>query len=136
MGRKRLYEQKGPISEYKSNIINKMIQEESLLTMVRNVVRQNELGYNEQDLLQDCYLYFLDLPDEKLKHLVDTGEIRWFMASMICRQYNSNISPFYKKYRKFSINTSELPGDDDDINEQDARKYNLMEEDKYGIPEQ
>lgn len=135
MGRKRLYEQKLPISEYKSNIIRKMIQEESLLTMVRNVVRQNELGYNEQDLLQDCYLYFLDLPDEKLKRLVDTGEIRWFMASMVCRQYNSNVSPFYKKYRKFSINTSELPGDDDDLDEQDAKRYNLIEEDKYGTTE-
>lgn len=132
MGRKRLYQQRGPISQYKSKVIENMARNEDLVTMIRNVSKQNLLGYNEQDLLQDCYLYLLDLPDDKLRHLMETGEMRWYMASLVCRQYNSSVSPFYNRYRKFSMSSAELPSDDDDLDERDAIRFNLMEEDEYG----
>lgn len=101
MGRPRLYQQKGAISEEKSKIINDIAKERIVEEITEHIA--GRIGENERDLIQDIYVYLLDLPDPKLKGMQERGEMRWYITRMILNQYNSNTSDFYKKYRKAQL---------------------------------
>lgn len=105
MGRPKLYRQKGAISDEKSRIIQMLAKEGVIEEITEHIA--GRIGENERDLIQDIYVYLLELPDEKLKGMQDRKEMRWYITRMILNQYNSKTSDFYKKYRKSQLERTE-----------------------------
>lgn len=71
MGRPRLYQQKGAISKEKSKIITDIAKERIVEEITEHIA--GRIGENERDLIQDIYVYLLDLPDPKLKGMQERG---------------------------------------------------------------
>lgn len=63
---------------------------------------------HKDDLAQEIYTILLGQPQEKMQHLYDTGQIRFYIARIITNQYNSTHSTFYKEYKKYEVNCTEI----------------------------
>lgn len=54
-----------------------------------------------EDLAQDIYIELLSKNEDKIRGLVERGEIEWFIRKMIKNNIASTTSPYYKNYEKF-----------------------------------
>lgn len=91
----------------KSEIVARIAQERRVETMVENIAK-SPLTPDLKDLSQMVYLILLEYDEGKLRDLWDNGQINFFIARIILNQYRSANSPFYKLFRKQSVNRNPL----------------------------
>ena len=78
-------------------------------TILRNKVKAVTKNHqNSDDLFNDLLMNLLDKPAEYQQDLVDNNKVEhWIMASAKL-QYASKTSPFFYKYKKFNMETSQV----------------------------
>ncbi len=60
------------------------------------------------DLEQDIWLQLLEMDNEKLNQLYQTGQWQFFLTRIVINNIRSNTSPYYRIYRKFSALSEEM----------------------------
>ncbi len=86
----------------REKIIQDILNDGLIEDTVRNVARVSVLNNELLDLVQDVYMLLLTYDECKLRHLHETGAMRFFIARVVINQYRSRTSPFYGRYRRFA----------------------------------
>lgn len=60
------------------------------------------------DLAQDIYITLLDTREQTLKKLYENNELEFYIKKIIKNNLYSKTSPFYYKYQKFRINSTDI----------------------------
>lgn len=78
--------------------------------IIDNILRNMRVDNNYfDDLKQDItYILITGYTEETLEEAINNNQIKYIVASIANRQYNSKSSPFYRIYRKFSILGEEI----------------------------
>lgn len=80
--------------------------------VIKNKVRAVTKGnQNTDDLLQDLIINLLEKGEEYCQKLVDDGKVDHYIVRMAYIQFNSSSSPYYYKYRKVQLKSSEFDTD-------------------------
>lgn len=91
-----------------------MMDKDSILTeLAKNRVLEemiDNMGVKEMykdDLLQETFLILLEYDEDKIIHLYNSGELRFFCSRILTNQYNSKTSRFYYKYKRYNTKKSD-----------------------------
>ncbi len=76
-----------------------------VLTMIQNMAVRDE---HRDDLFMEILLILLTYDHKKLEAIYNKSQIKFFIARIICNQYYSIHSAFYKKYKKYEDNKNNL----------------------------
>jgi len=63
---------------------------------------------HRDDLFQEVELILLTYPNEKLESIYTKGQLKFFASRILCNQYYSIHSAFYKNYKKYEDNKHKL----------------------------
>jgi len=85
-----------------------------VLTMIQNMAVKDD---HRDDLFMEILLILLTYDHKKLEAIYNRSQIKFFVARIICNQYYSIHSAFYKKYKKYEDNKYNLM---DNINKEDG----------------
>lgn len=105
-------------------MIVKIIDELEKDNVIRDICTNMRVQLNDiDDLTQEVYLILLEYNRDKIIELYKKKQLKFFIIGILQRQYHSNTSPFYKKYKKYytlvdgnNVNKSEVNDDDiDDV---------------------
>lgn len=81
-----------------SRIIGDLEREGTVREICENMrVNKNDID----DFVQEIYMILLEYNKDKIIELYNKKQLRYFIVGIVSRQYNSNTSPFYKKYKKY-----------------------------------
>jgi hypothetical protein len=80
------------------DVIIKTSQDKELKQICRKIG-----GNLADDLFQELMLILLEYDKEKLLSIYNKGYYKWFLVKTLTNQFNSNSSPFAKKYRPKEI---------------------------------
>ena len=80
------------------DVITKTSQDKELKQICRKIG-----GNLAEDLFQELMLILLEYDKEKLLSICNKGYYKWFLVKTLTNQFNSNSSPFAKKYRPKEI---------------------------------
>jgi hypothetical protein len=80
------------------DVITKTSQDKELKQICRKIG-----GNLADDLFQESMLILLEYDKEKLLSIYNKGYYKWFLVKTLTNQFNSNSSPFAKKYRPKEI---------------------------------
>ena len=75
-------------------LITKTSQDKELRQICRKIG-----GNLSDDLFQELMVILLEYNQEKLIDIYNKGYYKWFLVKTLTNQFNSNSSPFNKKYR-------------------------------------
>lgn len=75
-----------------------------------------EPAHLRDDLKQEIALIVCECPEETIKELYNNGKLDFYVARIIINQSKSNTSPFYKMYRKFIEEYSEIEWEETETN--------------------
>lgn len=81
-----------------STATTEIFKKEIIPTIIQNVGVND---YYKDDLLQECNLILLEYNQPKIEEIYNKGDINFFLSKIICNQWNSKTSPFWKKYKKY-----------------------------------
>ena len=103
-------------------MFNKIITEVYRTDMVKEIISNMKVSAIDiEDLEQEIYMILLEYNKDKIIELYCNNQLKYFIVGIVQRQYNSNTSPFYKKYKKYysiidanTINTTEVLDDDEE----------------------
>ena len=79
-------------------LITKTSQDKELRQICRKIG-----GNLSDDLFQELMLILLEYNEQKLIDIYNKGYYKWFLVKTLTNQFNSNSSPFNKKYRPKDI---------------------------------
>ena len=104
-------------------MIVKIIDELERDNVIRDICTNMRVLQNDiDDLIQEVYVILLEYNRDKIIELYKKKQLKFFIIGILQRQYHSNTSPFYKKYKKYytlvdgnNINKSEVNDDVDDV---------------------
>lgn len=105
-------------------MIVKIIDELERDNVIRDICTNMRVLQNDiDDLVQEVYVILLEYNRDKIIELYKKKQLKFFIIGILQRQYHSNTSPFYKKYKKYytlvdgnNVNKSEVNDDDvDDV---------------------
>lgn len=105
-------------------MIVKIIDELERGNVIRDICTNMRVLQNDiDDLIQEVYVILLEYNRDKIIELYKKKQLKFFIIGILQRQYHSNTSPFYKKYKKYytlvdgnNVNKSEVNDDDvDDV---------------------
>ena len=80
------------------DVITKTSQDKELKQICKKIG-----GNLADDLFQELMLILLEYNPEKLVSIYNKGYYKWFLVKTLTNQFNSNSSPFAKKYRPKEI---------------------------------
>lgn len=81
-----------------SKILNELEENNTIREICNNMkVSQNDID----DLVQEIYVILLEYKENKIIEMYEKKQLKFFIVGIIQRQYYSNTSPFYKKYKKY-----------------------------------
>ena len=83
-------------------------------SIIDNMVVKDD---HRDDLFMEILLILLTYDHKKLEAIYNRSQIKFFVARIICNQYYSIHSAFYKKYKKYEDNKYNLM---DNINKEDG----------------
>jgi hypothetical protein len=70
--------------------------------IVRDILTNMGIDENDiDDIEQEIYLILLEYSAEKIKEMYDKKQLKYFIVGIVWRQYFSNTSPFFYKYKKY-----------------------------------
>lgn len=104
-------------------MVARILDELEQKNVVREICDNMRVSANDiDDLIQEVYMILLEYNSDKIIDMYNKRQLKYFLIGIIQRQYRSNTSPFYKKYKKYytlidgnQINKSEINDDVDDI---------------------
>lgn len=104
-------------------MVRKILDEIERNNIVRDICVNIGVSSNDiDDLIQEVYLILLEYNKDKIIELYKKKQLKFFIIGILQRQYHSNTSPFYKKYKKYYTlvdgnhkNNSEINDDIDDV---------------------
>ena len=72
------------------------------LTFVSEICKNVSKGnsYHAQEMTQIIYLSLLEMPEQKIMHLINNNQIKYYIVGMITNQLKSQTSDFYRKYKR------------------------------------
>lgn len=83
-------------------MVTKILDELERENIVRNICNNMNVSPNDiDDLIQEVYVILLEYRAEKIIELYNNKQLKYFLVGILKRQYHSNTSPFYKKYKKY-----------------------------------
>jgi len=91
----------------KKEIIEKWAKEKKVETLIKKHTDFSNNPYIE-DLINDIYIDLLLKDDELIKKLDNENEIDYYLIKVIRNNLYSKNSPFYYKYNKFRINSTDI----------------------------
>ena len=104
-------------------MIVKIIDELERNNVIRDICTNMRVQLNDiDDLIQEVYVILLEYNRDKIVELYHKKQLKFFIIGILQRQYHSNTSPFYKKYKRYytlvdgnNVNKSEVNDDIDDV---------------------
>lgn len=104
-------------------MITEILNELERENVVRNIcVNMKVSPVDIDDFVQEIYVILLEYSPDKIIEMYRKKQLKYFLVGVIQRQYHSNTSPFFKKYKKYYqlidgnyVNKEELNDDLDDI---------------------
>lgn len=91
----------------KKEIIEKWAKEKKVETLIKKHTDFSNNPYIE-DLVQDIYIELYLKDNELIEKLENDNEIDYFLTKIIRNNLYSKTSPFYYKYNKFRINSTDI----------------------------
>ena len=83
-------------------MVNKIISELEEQGTVREICENMKVSKNDiDDFVQEIYMILLEYKKDKIIELYNKKQLKFFIVGIVSRQYNSNTSPYYKKYKKY-----------------------------------
>lgn len=83
-------------------MVTKILDELERENIVRDICINMNVSPNDiNDLVQEVYVILLEYRAEKIIELYNNKQLKYFLVGILKRQYHSNTSPFYKKYKKY-----------------------------------
>ena len=83
-------------------MVTKILDELERENIVRDICNNMNVSPNDiDDLIQEVYVILLEYRAEKIIELYNNKQLKYFLVGILKRQYHSNTSPFYKKYKKY-----------------------------------
>ena len=83
-------------------MVTKILDELERENIVRDICMNMNVSPNDiDDLVQEVYVILLEYRAEKIIELYNNKQLKYFLVGILKRQYHSNTSPFYKKYKKY-----------------------------------
>ncbi len=86
----------------KTEIVNELARTRVVEEITARVARVPQLTTELWDLVQIVYVALLAMDDDKLADLYDSGQANYFIVGIVRKQYWSQTSPFFHKFREFS----------------------------------
>jgi hypothetical protein len=104
-------------------MVTKILDELEEQNVIRDMCENMRVSSNDiDDLIQEVYMILLEYNRDKLIEMYKNRQLRYFIVGIIQRQYRSNTSPFYKKYKRYytlidenNCNNGEVNDDVDDF---------------------
>ena len=83
-------------------MVSKIISELEEQGTVREICENMKVSKNDiDDFVQEIYMILLESKKDKIIELYEKKQLKFFIVGIVSRQYNSNTSPYYKKYKKY-----------------------------------
>ena len=83
-------------------MIVRIIDELERDNVIRDICTNMRVLQNDiDDLIQEVYVILLEYNRDKIIELYKKKQLKFFIIGILQRQYHSNTSPFYKKYKKY-----------------------------------
>ena len=83
-------------------MVTKILDELERDNIIRDMCMNMRVSPNDiEDLIQEVYIILLEYSPNKIIELYEKKQLKFFIVGIIRRQYYSNTSPFYKKYKKY-----------------------------------
>lgn len=92
-------------------------------TIINNMAIKEE---HKDDLFQEVIVILLEYDNEKLEAIYKKKQLKFFVARIICNQYYSVHSYFWKTYKKYENNKYQLVDflhNETGNNEEEANQY-------------
>lgn len=91
----------------KPEILDKLYREGTVKQMLKRY-SSTEAQEDLRDLEQDVYIIILQLPEELLVDMYNSGKLRNWISAVLKRQVHSTTSYYYGCYKKLRNKSSEL----------------------------
>jgi hypothetical protein len=83
-------------------MVTKILDELERDNIIRDMCMNMRVSPNDiEDLIQEVYIILLEYSPNKIIELYEKKQLKFFIVGILRRQYYSNTSPFYKKYKKY-----------------------------------
>ncbi len=83
-------------------MVSRIISELEEQGTVREICENMKVSKNDiDDFVQEIYMILLEYNKDKIVELYRNKQLKYFIVGVVSRQYNSNTSPYYKKYKKY-----------------------------------
>ena len=83
-------------------MITKILDELERENIIRDMCLNMRVSPNDiDDLIQEVYVILLDYKADRIIEMYEKKQLKFFIVGILKRQYHSNTSPFYKKYKKY-----------------------------------
>lgn len=104
-------------------MVTKILDELERENVVRDICVNMRVAQNDiDDFIQEIYMILLEYNKDKIVEMYNRKQLKFFLVGIIQRQYRSNTSPYYKKYKKYYtivdenyVNKELLNDDVDDV---------------------
>lgn len=104
-------------------MVAKILDELERENVVRDICVNMRVAQNDiDDFIQEIYMILLEYNKDKIVEMYNRKQLKFFLVGIIQRQYRSNTSPYYKKYKKYYtivdenyVNKELLNDDVDDV---------------------
>ena len=94
----------------RNDMIDALARQRKVETIVADMTRR-QLDADLKDLCQIVYLHLLEMDEDKLRDLYDTGDIHFYLLRVIYLQLHGNRTPFDNQVRRFSRMSNPIEND-------------------------
>lgn len=99
-------------------MVARILDELEQNNVVRDMCINMRVNSNDiDDLIQEIYMVLLEYNRDKIIEMYERRQLRYFIVGIIQRQYRSNTSPFYKKYKKYYTLIDENNSNNGEVND-------------------
>lgn len=104
-------------------MVTRILSELEENNIVRELCENMRVSPSDMDdFVQEIYVILLEYNPDRIIEMYKKKQLKFFLVGVIQRQYHSNTSPFFKKYKKYYqmidgnyVNKEELNDDIDDF---------------------
>lgn len=103
-------------------MVTKILDELERKNIIRDICVNMRVAQNDiDDLIQEIYMILLDYNKDRIVDMYNKKQLKFFLVGIIQRQYRSNTSPYFKKYKKYytivdgNYINKEVLNEDDDV---------------------
>ena len=93
----------------KNEVVNMIAKEKMVEQICFNIAKSSDDLLN--DLAQEIYLDLLQKDDDKIVHLYESNQMRYFVTRIVINNLRSKNSPYWCKIKSFTYNMNEITGD-------------------------